>query len=82
MYASFQVVYVVGAEGLDEVKIDAQKLYAIHVVHIHIKIKSINNEASTFFLYFQKGHPWIYSILKWKDSAGLGTYLIALKYKY
>ena len=27
VYASFQVVYVVGVEGLDEVKIDAQKLY-------------------------------------------------------
>ena len=33
-------------------------------------------------MYFQKGHPWIYSILKWKDSAGLGTYLITFKYKY
>ena len=33
-------------------------------------------------MYFQKGHPWIYSILKWKDSAGLGIYLITLIYKY
>ena len=31
VYASFQVVYVVGAEGLDEVKMDAQKLYEIHL---------------------------------------------------
>ena len=27
-------------------------------------------------MQFQKGHPWIYSILKWKDSAGLGIYRI------
>ena len=26
VYASFHVVYVVGVEGLDEVKIDAQKI--------------------------------------------------------
>ena len=31
VYASFQVVYVVGAEGLDEVKIDAQALYINHI---------------------------------------------------
>ena len=54
MYASFQVVYVVGVEGLDEVKIDAQKLY-IHKNKTKIlKIRSINNDSVTFSCTFRK----------------------------